>query len=192
MLLGATQFFHSPHCNAIIFRESYSQLRDPDGLITVAEEWFEQDPRVEYNRQRSIFTSQEGGTIQFAYLSNMADARRWRGSGRTFIGFDEASEIPSDAMDYVAAWLRRLEHVEIPLQIRYASNPGGVSHHWLKERFVDAPNTRSRVFLPATVDDNPHADPEEYRANLADRSPITARQIGYGDWDVQFATGFLA
>lgn len=81
-----------------------------------------------------------------------------------------------------------------PKQVKATSNPGGVGHHWVKNRFVSpAPPGKpfgagglTRVFLPARVADNPHltaADPG-YLKRLAGLGERERRMYLEGDWDI--------
>lgn len=84
-------------------------------------------------------------------------------------------------------------------QVFATTNPGGVGHAWVKARFVDVapPNTPfedpvtglMRIFIPATMDDNPtlmQKDPQYVRRIEALKSidPQLYKAWRYGDWDV--------
>lgn len=60
------------------------------------------------------------------------------------------------------------------------------------ERIVDAshPGALSRVFFPATIDDNPHIGPE-YADQLRLLDPLTYAQKRYGDWMKRPAPGMF-
>jgi predicted phage terminase large subunit-like protein len=92
----------------------------------------------------------------------------------------------------------------VPLRMRAASNPGGPGHEWVKRRFgIYRPEgederprlchrpewvrRENRVFLPATLRDNPHLDTEEYLASLGELDEVTRRQLELGDWDAKEA-----
>jgi predicted phage terminase large subunit-like protein len=70
--------------------------------------------------------------------------------------------------------------------MRSASNPGGVGHEWVKDRFISSERS-GRVYIPATLEDNPHIDAEEYNQMLDNLDPVTRRQLRYGDWDIAIA-----
>lgn len=52
---------------------------------------------------------------------------------------------------------------DVPLRVRAASNPGGVGHQWVRERFID-PKTRLKhaLFIPSRLTDNPSLDQDSY------------------------------
>lgn len=74
---------------------------------------------------------------------------------------------------------------DVPLRMRGATNPGGIGHSWVRERFVD-PKTKlpSAFFIPAALRDNPSLDQETYRKNLEHLSPTDRERLMNGDWDV--------
>ena len=85
---------------------------------------------------------------------------------------------------------------ELTPRVFLSTNPGGAGHMWVKARFVDItepmrvytdPDTgRTRVFIPATVEDNPTLminDPSYVR--YLDSLPEAQRKAWrYGDWNV--------
>lgn len=74
---------------------------------------------------------------------------------------------------------------DVPLRVRSATNPGGVGHGWVRDRFID-PELRlpGAIFIPSTLADNPSLDAETYRENLAHLNPIDRERLMNGDWDV--------
>jgi phage terminase large subunit len=91
-----------------------------------------------------------------------------------------------------------------PKQIKSSTNPGGIGHSWVKERFVDpaAPGTpfmgrcgTDRIFIPSRLSDNSflmRQDPE-YKTRLENLPDREKRALLYGDWDIfegQFFTEF--
>lgn len=63
--------------------------------------------------------------------------------------------------------------------MRSASNPGGVGHEWVKQRFLVE---RPHLFVSAKLDDNPHLDREAYLESLQELDSVTRRQLINGDW----------
>lgn len=70
----------------------------------------------------------------------------------------------------------------MPLRVRAATNPGGVGHEWVKRRFIDDETRESRVFVPASLRDNPYVDSQEYEQALYQLDPTTRRQLLDGIW----------
>jgi len=99
-------------------------------------------------------------------------------------GFDELTQFRELDYRFLFGWLRRPTGSDIPLRMRAASNPGGIGHEWVKQRFLSEPN-EERLFLPARLDDNPHLDKESYVQSLMELDPVTRRQILEGDWSAR-------
>jgi predicted phage terminase large subunit-like protein len=75
---------------------------------------------------------------------------------------------------------------DVPLRMRSATNPGGVGHVWVKERFIDsATRDPNSYFVRARLSDNPSLDQETYRENLAHLLPVDRERLLNGDWDVE-------
>jgi len=75
-----------------------------------------------------------------------------------------------------------LATASIPIRMRAASNPGGVGHGWVKERFLQEP-LPDRLFVPARLADNPHLDQAGYIASLNQLDPFTRSQLLQGSWE---------
>lgn len=75
---------------------------------------------------------------------------------------------------------------DVPLRMRSATNPGGIGHVWVKEKFID-PRTKDQaaVFVPARLIDNPSLDQESYTKNLEHLLPVDRERLLRGDWDVE-------
>lgn len=74
---------------------------------------------------------------------------------------------------------------DVPLRMRGATNPGGIGHAWVRDRFVNA-ETREKdaIFVPALLRDNPSIDQEEYMKSLEHLSMLDKERLLNGDWDV--------
>ncbi|NGX43647.1 MAG: hypothetical protein K940chlam7_01946 [Chlamydiae bacterium] len=100
-------------------------------------------------------------------------------------GFDETTQFSEIQYTYLFSRLRRGATVNIPLRMRGASNPGGVGHDWVKQRFLIDGVRAGRVFIPAKLADNPSLDQVEYRASLMELDPVTRLQLLEGDWEAR-------
>lgn len=65
------------------------------------------------------------------------------------------------------------------------SNPGGRSHDYVRDRFVN-PKTRDKrsLFIPSSIHDNPSLDYDEYVKSLEYLDPLEKARMLNGDWDV--------
>lgn len=188
LLMAALQYANISGYAAIIFRKTYTDLELPGAIMDRAQAWL-MGTDAKWNNNDKEFTFPSGAKLTFAYLAKPKDKYRYQGAEFQFIAFDELTQFEEDDYTYLASRLRRpsdpdnpLSHV--PLRLRGASNPGGVGHLWVKERFIDGRNP-DRVFIPSMLEDNPHLDQEGYEESLALLSPVERAQLRFGDWTVR-------
>lgn len=182
LLMAALEYVHVPGYAALLLRKTYADLSLPGAIMSRAHEWlYGTDAKWDDKRKTYVFPS--GATLTFGYLDNERDHYRYQGAEFQFVGFDELTQFPEEQYLYLFSRLRRLSGSNVPLRMRSASNPGGVGHEWVRSRFVlNVDGTR--VFVPATIRDNPHLDQDEYIASLQNLDPVTLAQLMNGDWDV--------
>jgi len=192
LLMAALQYVDQPGYSALLFRRTYADLNLPGALMDRAAEWlrpFMSTGEVRWvdKEKTYIFQCPGGGTatLTFGYLENENDKYRYQGAELQFIGFDELTQINMRAYTYMFSRLRRLKGVQIPLRVRSASNPGGAGHDWVKQRFLIEGPSKGRLFIPATMHDNPFLDTDEYAQSLQELDPITRAQLQEGDWNVK-------
>lgn len=182
LLMGALQFVDVPGYSAILFRRSYTDLALPDALMPRAQEWLA-NTDAHWHGQDKTWTFPSGATLTFGYLEYEKHKLRYQSSAFQYIGLDELTQFTETQYTYLFSRLRRLEGIEIPLRMRVASNPGGPGHDWVKQRFL-VESSPERVFIPASLEDNPHLDRDEYRKSLRELDPTTRQQLLDGNWDV--------
>jgi predicted phage terminase large subunit-like protein len=184
LLMGALQFVDVPRYAAILFRRTYSDLSLPGALMDRAREWLGGTP-ARWSDKEHTWTFPRGATLTFGYLDKANDRFRYQSSEYQFIGFDELTQFPEEDYRFLFSRLRRGASCQVPLRMRSASNPGGVGHDWVKQRFLVEGPAAGRVFVPARLSDNPHLDQAEYVASLDQLDPITRAQLLAGDWSVR-------
>lgn len=139
-----------------------------------------------------------GAKLKMRYLERDEDANRYQGHEYTWICFEELTHWASpNPIDKLRACLR--SGAGVPCYFRATGNPGGVGHNWVKMRYVDpAPPLEpfydpeqklTRIYIPATLDDNPvltRADPGYWTRVEASVSGDTEllRAWRHGDWDI--------
>ena len=180
LLMAALQQVHVASYSALILRRTYADLSLPGAIMDRAKQWLIPQG-VPWNDKEKRFTFPSGATITFGYLDTDQDRYRYQGAELQFIGFDELTQFPENWYRYLLSRLRRVRVSDVPIRVRAASNPGGIGHDWVYRRFVDAA-APERVFVPATLEDNPHLDADEYREALAQLDPITKAQLLEGKW----------
>lgn len=177
LLMAALQFVSVPGHSAIIFRRTYTDLALPGALMDRAAEWLS-GTKAKWSSQEKSWTFPNGSTLFFGYLETENQKYRYASAEFQFIGFDELTQFEETQYRFLFSRLRRLKTCNVPLRMRAASNPGGIGHDWVKNRFLC-----SHKFYPAKITDNPHLDQEEYASNLMELDPITREQLMNGDWD---------
>lgn len=155
-----------------------------------------------FNDSEHTCRSPEGSRLRFAYLERDTDAEAYQGHSYTRVYVEEIGNFPNRApVMKLMATLRSAAGV--PCGFRATGNPGGVGHHWVKERYIDpaplgwkvipedyenpwtkAKVTRERIFIPGKITDHNLLGPQ-YIANLQmSGSPQLVKAWLEGDWNV--------
>jgi hypothetical protein len=160
------------------------------------------DSGAKYDSNSHKWTFSSGFKLQFGHLAERSSFMSYRSNEYTWFGIDEAGEIESrDPYDELSLRVRSTDPVlKQMLKVRLVTNP---TPGWIRDLFVDpAPEgrklfkrkyrledgtyrTRTRIFLPARLSDNP--DPEfraQYETSLRDRPYHIRASLLYGDWYV--------
>jgi predicted phage terminase large subunit-like protein len=183
LLLAATQYVDVPGYAALLLRRTYADLFKPGALIDRSLDWWS-NTDAHWDAVKKVWHFPSGSTISFGYLESERDKFQYQGAEYQFIGFDELTQFSETQYAYLFSRLRRKTGVDIPLRVRSASNPGGLGHEWVKQRFLVEGPGHGRIFVPAKLGDNPYVDREEYEASLMELDPVTRAQLLDGDWDV--------
>jgi hypothetical protein len=193
LLMAALQYVAEPGYSAICFRRTFTELMLPDAIMDRSHQWLKHtaahwsglDKRWSFP-----VDSGEPATLSFGYLDGPQDHTRYQSAAFQFTGFDEVTHYRERQYRYLFSRLRKLEGSTVPLRMRGATNPGGVGHDWCKKRFaipdtVDFSriyNFQGRVFIPASLKDNPHLDRESYALALAELDATQRAQLESGQW----------
>lgn len=178
--MAALMFCEVPDYSALILRRTYADLSLPGAIMDRAHEWLG-PTSAKWNDTRKTWTFPSGATLTFGYMDSARDHFRYQGSELNFVAYDELTQFLEPQYLYLLSRLRRLEGARVPIRMRGASNPGGIGHDWVFERFVKGPQP-DRAFVAALLDDNPHLDREEYRKVLEDLDDVTRDQLLKGLW----------
>lgn len=184
LLMAALQYVDYPDYAAIIFRRSYTDLAMPGALMDVAFTWLS-NTDAKWIDKTKTWEFPSGATLSFGYLDTENTKYRYQGAEFQFIGFDELTQFTESQYLYLFSRLRKERSNPVPLRMRAASNPGGKGHEWVKARFIKKHGLNiDRLFLPATLRDNPHLDGNEYVKSLMNLDVTTREQLLEGDWDI--------
>jgi len=139
-----------------------------------------------------------GSSITLNYLDTDADIYRYQGAEMPVIGVDELTQFPQAWIEYLIT-RNRTSNAKWPVIFMAGTNPGGIGHGWVKNRFIDAApwgqvfdvplpdgQKKTRVFIPAKLDDHPDEKfRNDYNKQLQSISDQQLRKaLRYGDWDV--------
>lgn len=163
-----------------------------------------------YNTSEHVWTFRNGSKLQLGFLRTDADVQRYVGGEYGVIGWDQVEQFTEFQFTRLFHPLRMpLEHPAIQdgyiPHMAVTANPGGPGHMWVKSRWVDPappmvvwqpaptkeqPTSGTRVYVPATLDDNPSM-PQWYRDELdAITDPQLRKALKDGDWDVYAGSRF--
>lgn len=208
LLAEALRQVNIPQYRALILRKTYPQLTE---LIDRSYEIYKLCyPKARYIDSKHCWTFPSGAKIYFGSMQHAKDRKNYMGKRYDFIGFDELTHFTFDEYIYMFSRNRPGKALTNALTtrvyMRATTNPGGIGHGWVKDRFITAapPMTpitetvtialpgggqkqieRSRLFVPATVFDNQmllEQDPN-YLANLAMLPEAERNALLYGSWD---------
>ena len=183
LLMSALQFVEVPGYAALIVRRNFTDLKLPGGLIDRSLDWLK--GKAHWNAQEHRWRFKSGSTLQFGYADKEGDERRYDGTEFQFVGLDEACHFTQRQIVYFFERQRRKLEIPVPIRMRLGTTPGGPGHEFIRRRYVE-PGTPGKVFIPATVDDNPAVNAAEYRLSLEEikeTDPLRYRQMLLGDWN---------
>ena len=188
-----------PGSKQLILRRTFSEL--DKSLIRVSLALY---PKEIYSFNASSHTGRfkNGSCIDFGYCSNENDVYQYQSAEYDCIRFDELTHFTKIQYVYLISRVRGAN--SFPKQIKSSTNPGGVGHSWVKERFVDpspsgvtfaGEGEMTRVFLPSLLSDNGFlnkCDPN-YRKRLEALPEKERKALLFGDWNIfegQYFTEF--
>jgi hypothetical protein len=181
---------HGVDARGLMVRKTREDLND---TIAIAEVMYA--GTAKWTDKGSFFRFSNGARLYCAYLERDQDAEHYQGWSLTRIYVEELTQFPQAGP--VLRLLGALRSAKgIRCQMRCTCNPGGPGHLWVKAWVIDngpyRPHTDplnrlTRVFIPATVDDNPALlanDPHYLDRLAAVGSEQLVRAWRFGDWNV--------
>ena len=150
-----------------------------------------------YNSSKHTWMFQNGSIIDFGYIDNENDVYQYQSAEYDVIRFDELTHFTEYMYTYMISRCRGANGY--PKHIKSSTNPGGVGHLWVKERFIDigkygeihecrleTGKKTTRLFIPSFVTDNKflmESDPDYI--NRLDALPEKERKaLKDGNWDI--------
>ncbi len=160
--------------------------------------------RARWNANEKTFTFPNSSVIELGSLQYADDVIDFQGAEYGVMFFEEVTEFLESQWEFLLTRLRAPVDGVRPHAVA-TTNPGGPGHRWVKRRWVAPPGVQlepyavwrpaatpehpdplTRVFVPATLDDNPAllARDPEYRSRLRQVSSRGLRRaLEEGDWD---------
>lgn len=166
--------------HALVLRKTFSDLNLPGAIMDRSHSWLE-GTDAHWSGQDKRWTFPSGGSVQFGYLDSEKDRFRYQGAEFHQVYFDELTQFTIQQYTYLISRIRKTVNEQTQLKVRSASNPGGVGHDWVLERFVNS-SSSERKFIPAKLEDNPHLDQMSYREALEKLDATTRAQLLDGLW----------
>lgn len=191
----------NPRLRALVIRRNADDLSD----------WLDRARRM-YQRYGAVFTGQpatvkfpSGAIIRAGHLKDDQAYTKYQGHEYQRMLIEEVTQIPDETRYLQLLGSCRSTVPNLAARVFLTTNPGGVGHQWVKQRFVDvaAPGTkytdqtgRTRIFIPARVEDTPQLannDPGyiAFLEGLKDKNPELWKAWRLGDWDT-FAGQFFS
>ena len=183
-----------PKSKQIIFRSTFADLEK--SLIRVSLDFYPLSI-ASYNNSKHTWKFDNGSIIDFGYIQYEKDVYQYQSAEYDVIRFDELTHFTEFMYTYMISRCRGAN--PYPKGMKSSTNPGGVGHVWVKERFIDIgePNVIhnckletgeevTRIFIPSLVTDNKFMleyDPD-YIKRLDALPEKERKALKYGDWDI--------
>lgn len=150
-----------------------------------------------------VFKFPSGATIWTGHLQDRDAYMKYQGWELNLIVIEELTQIPREEDYEKLLGSLRSSDPNLPTQVFCTTNPGGPGTEWVRSRFLtcvdfkgrpaepmrptilDKKGRNSRIYIPATIDDNPYlADADPGYIEYLDSLPEALRQAWrFGDWD---------
>jgi len=187
----------------ILFRRNNPELQD---VIGKSKKWFTQIfPDAKYNESQSTWTFANGEQLQFRHFERPDSYYKYHGHSYTWIAWEELTTWPIDECYKSMFSCARSTVKGIPISIRSTTNPYGVGHNWVKQRFQlpvsprqtigkiirddsNLDHSLERVAIHGHIEENKillSADPGYLeRIKSATRNPNELDAWLHGSWDI--------
>ena len=179
-----------PRSKQLVLRRTFAELEK--SLIRTSLSLF---PREIYSFNASSHTGKfkNGSVIDFGYCAGENDVYQYQSAEYDCIRFDELTHFTR--MQYVYLLSRVRGANGYPKQIKSSTNPGGIGHSWVKERFIDpsppgeafiGEDGMKRIFIPSFLFDNrflTENDPS-YEKRLLALPERERKALLYGEWNI--------
>lgn len=142
-------------------------------------------PRVPHRPTRSIIYFPNGSSIKIGHFQYEKDINQYLSLEYDVIFIEQAEQLSQSKIEEIKT-VNRTSIPNFKPRTYYTFNPGGISHQFLKQKFIEpwrAGKETTTRFVFANVSDNRRVDPF-YRAKLAALTGWKRKAWLDGDWDI--------
>jgi len=193
------RWHENPKFKGIFFRRTFPELKNE--IIPRSYNFYKQfgasynknDKVWEFpNKNKSKSPMGAGALMFFGHCENEDDVHNYDSMQINLALFDELTSFTEWQYLYITLQrVRAPKYSDLPAIVRAASNPGNIGHNWVRKRFIDPHPTGEvilqnvaglkRIYIPATIRDNPYAS-DEYLRSLESLPEAEKKAKLYGDW----------
>lgn len=193
-MLWLLEYVDNPRFQGLVIRRNADDLSD----------WLERARYMyvplgaDITGKPAIIRFPSGAIIRTGHLKDDNTYTKYQGHEYQKILIEELTQIQTEERYLKLISSCRSTIAGLKPQVFSTTNPGGVGHLWVKQRFIDpAPPNKpfigedgiKRIFIPATIDDNPvlqAADPDYVKRleSLKFTDEALYKAWRFGDWDI--------
>lgn len=163
----------------IIFRRTYKELKD---LITKSRKWIPRIfPKAVFNETAMSWTWPDREQLLLSYFRVPSDYDTYHGHAYPFIGWEELTRWPDDKCYKPMFSCSRSTVPGMPRMIRSTTNPYGIGHNWVKNRFrLPITKTRGPVIRDSLdMEGEPEPERVAIHFDLMENKVLLAAQPNY-------------
>lgn len=191
---GQDKFYiHHPQYRALVLRKNYDDLVDWIDRASFLYKY----ANVEVVGKPAEIRWPSGAKFRLGHLKDRSSYEKYLGHEYHRLLIEELTLIPQEKHYIQILGSLRTTVKELKPQVFITTNPGGVGHLWVKERFIDpAPygqsfsgkDGRTRIYIPGTIEDNPILMQDKgyllFLEGLKDTDIDLYKAWRHGDWNI--------
>lgn len=186
-----------PGARVLFLRRTFADLSKPGAAIDRSRALL--TGLATWNGQEHRWSLANTSVIQFGHLADAGAIYDYQGAQFDCLLWDELTQFTREQYEFLRSRVRATVP-GIKTSIRAATNPGGIGHGWVRQRWIDAApwgegfnitdssgqHVTTAAFIPARVSDNTallERDPQ-YAQRLSGLPEHLRRAYLEGDWDI--------